>query len=37
MMYGAERWAVKKALGEVGSGENEDVKMDEWSREAGQN
>ena len=37
MMYGAGRWAVKKALGEVGSGGNEDVKMDEWSHQAGQN
>ena len=39
MMYGAETWAVKKAQSweEVGCGGNEDVKMDEWSHQAGQN
>ena len=35
MMYGAETWAMKKA--QVGCGGNEDVKMDEWSHQAGQN
>ena len=29
--------AVKTAQGEVGCGGNEDVKMDEWSHQAGQN
>ena len=37
MMYGAETWAVKKAREEVGCGGNEDVKMDEWSHQDGQN
>ena len=38
MMYGAETWAVKKApREEVGCSGNEDVKMDEWSHQAGQN
>ena len=37
MMYGAETWAVKKAQEEVRCGRNEDVKMDEWSHQAGHN
>ena len=37
MMYGAETWALKKAREEVGCGGTEDVKMDEWSHQAGQN
>ena len=39
MMYGAETWTVKKGSTreEVGCGGNEDVKMDEWSHQAGQN
>ena len=38
MMYDAETWAVKKSTREdVGCGRNEDVKMDEWSHQAGQN
>ena len=37
MMYGAETWAVKKTREEVGCGGNEDVKMAEWSHQAGQN
>ena len=37
MMYGAETWAVKKAREVVGCGGNEDVKMNEWSHQAGQN
>ena len=38
MMYSAETWAVKKAQEKkVGCGGNEDVKMDEWSHQDGQN
>ena len=38
MMYGAETWAVKKAHEKkFGCGGNEDVKMDEWSHQDGQN
>ena len=39
MVYSAETWAMKKAhvREEVGCGGNEEVKMDEWSHQAGQN
>ena len=37
MMYGTETWAVKKSQEKVGCGGNEDVKMDEWSHQAGHN
>ena len=39
MMYDAGTWAVNKAqlIEEVGCGGNEDVKMDEWSHQGGQN
>ena len=37
MMCDAGTCAVKKAREEVGCGGNEDVKMDEWSHQAGQN
>ena len=38
MMYGAETWAVKKTQEKkLGVGGNEDVKMDEWSLQDGQN
>ena len=32
-----ETWAVKKAHKKFGCGGNEDVKMDEWSHQDGQN
>ena len=35
MMYGADTWAVKKA--QEKKLDVEDVKMDEWSHQAGQN
>ena len=38
MMYGAETCAVKeRTREEVGCGGNENVEMDEWSHQGGQN
>ena len=37
MMYGAETWAVKKAQEKLDVAEMRNIKMDEWSHQAGQN
>ena len=37
MYHRCQDVAVEKAREEVGCGRNEDVKMDEWSHQAGQN